>query len=258
MIQIEQEICVEKIKTWIDEAADLIRMNLHAKREISQKKDRTDLVTDIDRKVQMLLIEKIKLNYPNDQILAEENGYDVLQDMSGRVWIIDPIDGTMNFVMEKENFCIMLAVFEDGQGFLGFIYDVMSDELYWGGKEIGVYCNQSPLHHVKNSPLNEGLVGMNAYMYANNIYQAQSIGQSSMGIRVSGCAGIEFIALLKGNRLAYLSNLNPWDYAAGIVLLAELGCRYSTITGKNLSFNQREYFLAATPKAYQQILEMTQ
>lgn len=254
----EQEILIEKIKPWIYEAADFIRMNLDEEREISQKKDRTDLVTDIDQKVQDLLIEKINLSFPNDQILAEENGYDVLQNMMGRVWIIDPIDGTMNFIMEKENFCIMLAVFENGQGNLGLIYDVMSDELYWGGKGIGVFCNQSPLKHVENNALNDGLIGMNAYMYANNIYQAQSIGQTSMGIRVSGCAGIEFIALLKGNHLAYLSNLNPWDYAAGIVLLEELGGQYSTITGKNLSFNQREYFLAATPKAYRQILAMVQ
>ena len=71
--------------------------------------------------------------------MAEEEGYNQLADLDGRVFIIDPIDGTLNFVIEGENFCIMLAVYESGVGKLGFIYDVMRNELFWGGKGIGVY-----------------------------------------------------------------------------------------------------------------------
>ncbi len=71
--------------------------------------------------------------------MAEEEGCNQLSDLDGRVFIIDPIDGTLNFVIEGENFCIMLAVYESGVGKLGFIYDVMRNELFWGGKGIGVY-----------------------------------------------------------------------------------------------------------------------
>ena len=94
-----------------------------------------DLVTELDKATQDFLIEKIQAFDPEAKILGEENGLDRLSDFSGRVFIIDPIDGTMNFVLEKENFCIMIAVYEEGQGRFGFVYNVMKNEflLGWSG-----------------------------------------------------------------------------------------------------------------------------
>lgn len=245
---------VSQIKEWLNEAAGYIQVSLTNKLTVSQKSNRTDLVTNIDEETQAFFINKINQHYPNDRILAEEKGFDTIDSLKGRVWIIDPIDGTMNFVMEQENFCIMIAVYEEGIGQLGFIYDVMKDELYWGGKNQGVFLNEQRLIPPKDVALSEGLLGMNAYMYGKNIYAAGEIGHASMGIRVSGCAGIELIAMLKGSHIGYISNLSPWDYAAGLVLLDEFGYQYSNIEGKPLLFAKREYFLAATPTAYTQIL----
>ncbi|GGC84048.1 inositol monophosphatase family protein [Enterococcus wangshanyuanii] len=247
------EKMIIEIKDWIREAADFIQTSLTTDFAVSQKSGRTDLVTSIDEETQTLLIKKIKEHYPADKILAEEKGYSTIDSLAGRVWIIDPIDGTMNFVMEQENFCIMIAVFEDGIGKLGFIYDVMKDELCWGGKGIGVFLGEQRLIQPKNLGLSAGLLGMNAYMFGEDIHCARKIGHASMGVRVSGCAGIEMIAMLKGNHIGYVSNLSPWDYAAGIVLLEEFHFSYSTIEGKALSFSGREYFLAATPEAYSEI-----
>ncbi len=246
---------VSQIKEWLNEAAGYIQVSLTNKLTVSQKSNRTDLVTNIDEETQAFFIKKINQHYPNDRILAEEKGFDTIDSLKGRVWIIDPIDGTMNFVMEQENFCIMIAVYEEGIGQLGFIYDVMKDELYWGGKNQGVFLNEQRLTPPKDVGLSEGLLGMNAYMYGKNIYAAGEIGHASMGIRVSGCAGVELIAMLKGSHIGYISNLSPWDYAAGLVLLNEFGYQYSNIEGKPLAFANREYFLAATPTAYTQILE---
>lgn len=246
---------VSQIKEWLNEAAGYIQVSLTNKLTVSQKSNRTDLVTNIDEEIQAFFIKKINQHYPNDRILAEEKGFDTIDSLKGRVWIIDPIDGTMNFVMEQENFCIMIAVYEEEIGQLGFIYDVMKDELYWGGKNQGVFLNEQRLTPPKDVGLSEGLLGMNAYMYGKNIYAAGEIGHASMGIRVSGCAGVELIAMLKGSHIGYISNLSPWDYAAGLVLLNEFGYQYSNIEGKPLAFANREYFLAATPTAYTQILE---
>ncbi|MGX7192834.1 inositol monophosphatase family protein [Enterococcus moraviensis] len=244
---------IVEIQEWLKEAAAFIRVSLANKVTVSQKSNRTDLVTNIDEETQTFLIKKINKYYPNDSILAEEKGFDTIESLDGRVWIIDPIDGTMNFVMEQENFCIMIAVYENGVGKLGFIYDVMKDELYWGGKDLGVFVNDQKLQQPKDRALSDGLIGMNAYMYGKNIYAAGEIGHASMGIRVSGCAGIELIAMLKGNHIGYISNLSPWDYAAGLVLIEEFGFKYSDIEGKPLTFSKREYFLAASPTAYTQI-----
>lgn len=247
------EKMITEIKGWMQEAAVFIKTSLSTEMAVSQKSGRTDLVTNIDEETQALLIKKIKEQYPADKILAEEKGYSTIDSLAGRVWIIDPIDGTMNFVMEQENFCIMIAVFEDGIGKLGFIYDVMKDELCWGGKGIGVFLGEQKLIQPQNLGLSAGLLGMNAYMFGENIHCAREIGHASMGVRVSGCAGIELIAMLKGNHIGYVSNLSPWDYAAGLVLLEEFNFLYSTIEGEDLSFSGREYFLAATPKAYNEI-----
>lgn len=246
---------IEHVKGWLSEAADIIRKNVYQELTISQKNGRTDLVTNVDEEIQTFLIHQIKKVYPNDKILAEEKGYNSLDCLDGNVWIIDPIDGTMNFVLERENFCVMIALFKDGVGQLGFIFDVMKDELYWGGKGLGVYFNNQKLIRPKNLSLSEGLIGMNAYMYGENIHSAGDIGRASMGIRVNGCAGLELIAMLKGNHLGYISNLSPWDYAAGLVLLEEFGFNYSNIEGQPLAFSGREYFLAATAKAYGEIQE---
>lgn len=249
------EKMIIEIKEWLKEAADYIRVNLTNELDVSQKSGRTDLVTNMDEETQLFLIKKINQHYPNDRILAEEKGFNSLDSLNGRVWIIDPIDGTMNFVMEHENFCIMIAVYQDGVGQLGFIYDVMKDELYWGEKNHGVFQNDRRLTQPKDAALSEGLIGMNAYMYRKNIYSAGEIGHASMGIRVSGCAGVELIAILKGNHIGYISNLSPWDYAAGLVLINEFGFRYSNIEGNPLAFDKREYFIAATPKAYTEMQE---
>lgn len=251
------EKMINEIKSWIYEAGEKIKSSFNDPNlKIETKSGRTDLVTSLDKATQDFLTERI-LNFdPSAKILGEENGKDHVADMSGRVFIIDPIDGTMNFVLEQENFCIMLAVYEDGVGQLGFVYDVMKDEFLWGGKGIGVYCNGVRLDSPKDLALNEGLVGMNHVMYQKNEFNVQQIGDLAMGVRMIGCAGYELIGLAMGRRNAYISRLAPWDYAPGGVLIEELGMKMSTITGASLKLDGRELFLAATPKTYEEILKI--
>lgn len=248
------ETIVKEITGWIAEAGEKIRRALDSEIEISEKTSRKDLVTNIDKEIQQFIIEKIKVFDPDAKILAEEDGYNQEDISDGRVFIIDPIDGTLNFVLEKANFCIMLAVFEEGIGKLGFIYDVMENQLYWGGSELGVFCNEKKLLQPANLSLEESLVGMNAFMYGNNQHHAYDIGEKSMGIRCSGCAGLEMIAMLKGQHNAYISRLCPWDYAPGCVLLDAFGFRYSSHEGRALRFDGREYFFAGTPKTYEEMM----
>ncbi|MCB5955294.1 inositol monophosphatase family protein [Enterococcus sp. CWB-B31] len=247
---------VEQVKNWLMEAGEFIKESLTKTLEVKEKSNRKDLVTNIDEETQQFLIKKIQEVYPKDKILGEEQGCSTIDSLDGRVWIIDPIDGTMNFVIEQENFCIMLGIFEDGIGQLGFIYDVMRSELYWGGKELGVYRNKEKLSAPAPVDLRDGLLGFNAYMYGENVHGAKAVANASMGIRVSGCAGLEMIALLKGSHVGYISNLAPWDYAPGMVLLESFGYQSTTLTGEALSFDGREYFAAAMPENHQKIVAM--
>lgn len=248
----KQEL-IHQIKIWLKEAAEKIRAVQIKTLKVDQKTNRKDLVTNMDREVQAFLIEKILAYNPEAKILAEEEGYSELESFEGQVFVIDPIDGTMNFVLEQENFCIMLGVYQDGVGQLGFIYDVMKEALYWGGKDLGVYMNDHPLTKPEDLRLKDGLIGLNGYLFSHNRWNVRTIGEQSMGVRIYGCAGLEMIALLKGKHIGYIANLSPWDYGAGNVLLAEFGMKYSGISGEKLKFRGREYYIAATPQAYDEI-----
>ncbi len=251
------QILIAEVKSWMYEAAKFIKVALAANNlVVCTKSDRTDLVTNIDKETQNLLIEKIKKFDPTAKVLGEENDQNHLTDLTGRVFIIDPIDGTMNFVLEQENFCIMIAVYENGQPSLGFVYDVMRDMFLWGGPSVGVYNNDCRVNPPLNKAVEEGLLGVNAGMYGTNYVHAREIGNLAMGVRMTGCAGVELIALILGKRIGYLSHLAPWDYAAGGVLLETLGLKMSNVRGEKLNLRDREFFVAGTPKAYDEMLEM--
>lgn len=244
---------ITHIKSWIYTAAEQIKESFNEDLQVETKSSRKDLVTSLDKQTQEYLTRQI-LNYdPNAKIMGEENGRDHLTDLSGRVFIIDPIDGTMNFVLEHENFCIMMAVYEDGVPQLGFVYDVMKDEFLWGGKKVGVFRNEQQIKAPKDLGMREGLVGMNTSMYKKNAYNCQKIGDQAMGVRMTGCAGKELIGIILGHRNGYISNLAPWDYAPGCVLLDALGMKFSALDGEPLKLDGRELFIAGTPTAYDEM-----
>ncbi|WP_071131041.1 inositol monophosphatase family protein [Enterococcus timonensis] len=245
----------KEIIPWLHEARQMILENLNRPMNVETKSAANDLVTSVDKNVQQFLISRLLEKFPEDKILGEEEGMNQLADFSGRVWVIDPIDGTLNFVLQKENFCIMLALYIDGKSQLGFIFDVMKNELYWGGATIGVFCNENPLPKPKDQTLDSGLMGTNAFLYGKNKYHAKDIGNATMGVRMIGCAGLEMIAILKGTELGYLSNLQPWDYAPGCALLDAFAIPYGSMDGEKLDLSRRQPFLAAQPTAYQEIQE---
>lgn len=253
------QILINEIKYWMTEAGEILKKALQEEQlVVDTKSSRTDLVTNLDKEIQDFLVSKIVIFDPTAKILAEENNQDLLEDFKGRVYIIDPIDGTMNFVLEGENFCVMLAVYEEGKGVLGFVYNVMKHEFLWGGPSIGVFINEERVKQPLDLSLEEGLLGVNTKMYRDNLMGIQSATKRSMGVRMSGCAGIELVHMAMGRRVGYISHLAPWDYAAGGVLIQSFGMKMSTLDGKRLNLHDREHFLAATPTAYQQILTIVQ
>lgn len=245
----------ETVKRWLLGAGELIKKRMKDSLVVSTKSNRSDLVTNVDKEVQQFLVERIEHFYSNDNILAEEDGRNHILNMDGRVWVIDPIDGTLNFVFQRENFAIMVGIYEKGIGQLGFLYDVVKEELYWGGVGIGVFCNDHKLSSPKNLGAKDGLWGMNGAIYAENIDNVQKIGKESMGVRIIGSAGIEFISLLRGNTVGYISNLYPWDYAAGMILANEFGFKGSFLDGSKMDFQGRAKFIVATEAAYIEAME---
>lgn len=236
-------------------AAIKIKEQLRTKKlVVSTKSSRTDFVTNLDTQIQAFIIDEFMKLQRGYKVLAEEGSLNELNELTGKVLIIDPIDGTNNMILEKENFCIMVALYEEGKGKYGFIYDVMADELLWGGPQTGVYYNEHKINAAVNLPLSEGLVGFNSAIYRRNAYRAHQIGDEALGVRMTGCAGKELMNLALGKRVAYISNLQPWDYAAGKVILETLGMKVTNIYGNELKFKDRELFIAASSLAHERIL----
>ena len=103
--------------------------------KVDTKTSRNDLVTNVDKEIEQFFIAKIREQFPTHKIMGEEGFGDELTSMDGYVWLIDPIDGTLNFVKRQEDFGIMIALYKDGVGLLGYIYDVMRDRFVYGIKD---------------------------------------------------------------------------------------------------------------------------
>lgn len=230
-------------KDLVLKAGDYIRQHLEDDVEIEEKTSPTDLVTVMDRLVQDRLVTAILKAYPKDTILAEENGL-TTDYKKGNTWIIDPIDGTANFVAQKQDFAVMLAYFEEGVGRFGLIYDVIRDRLYHGGGDFPSQVNDRLLPHFDESQsLQHALIASNAGMYRQNYMGIADLVEHSLSLRVYGSAGISFSNILAGRLWGYFSTLYPWDYAAASILGKSLGYVVLTMTGKEPDFTSRQQIM---------------
>lgn len=138
----------EFAKELVKKAGQYILDHMQEDLRVETKSSPTDLVTRLDKEVQELLVGEILSRYPEDKICAEE-GCLRASVQEGKVWVIDPIDGTNNFVAQQEDFAVMMAYFENGQGQFGLIYDVVKGDCYHGGGEFPVCLNDRPLAPLK-------------------------------------------------------------------------------------------------------------
>lgn len=249
------------IKQWLNDAKEEILESLNGELEIETKSSRSDFVTNMDRQIEEELVNKIRHHFPNDKIVSEEGFGDDLDSINmeeDTVWFLDPIDGTMNFVLQSENFVVMLAVFEKGIGMQSYIYDVTKESLYWAIKGQGVYCNDQLLPKVKNRSLEDGLFASNSKFLSDEIVSINvEILKRSMGIRAIGSAGLEAVELIKGNTVVYVTyGLNPWDIAPGIMMVQENGGEVSRFDGKPINILEKSPLIMGTPSANKDIHEI--
>lgn len=225
------------------------------KMSVATKKNRNDLVTNFDKKTEQYINGKIKDAYPEATIVSEEGYGDLVKDMSGLVFFVDPIDGTMNFVKRGDNFASMIGAYIDGEPLNGAIIDVMSNEIYHGGKEIGLFINDRKIDNPKNLPLVEGLVDVSAPMALANKFAVQDVIKKSSGFRVYGSAGIIFGHLLTGKEVMYMSYLAPWDLAAGRVMCEAAGMSVVSIDGAPINMLESQVVIVGTQKVVSEVLK---
>ncbi|GEO57374.1 inositol monophosphatase family protein [Companilactobacillus bobalius] len=224
------------------------------KKSVDTKKNRNDLVTNFDKKTERYINSEIKRVFPEATIVSEEGYGDLVTDMSGLVFFVDPIDGTMNFVKRGDDFASMIGVYIDGKPLIGAIIDVMGNNIYHGGKEIGLFINDERIDVPRNLPLVEGLVDVSAPMALANKFNVQEVIKKSSGFRVYGSAGIIFGHLLTGKEVMYMSYLAPWDLAAGRVLCEAAGMSVVSIDDAPINMLKSQVVIVGTQKVVSEAL----
>jgi myo-inositol-1(or 4)-monophosphatase len=247
-------------KDWILEAGKRIRDSFSTKLMIKTKSSPDDLVTNMDHDIEKFFIEKITSTFTNHRILGEEGFGDEVTTLSGVVWIIDPIDGTMNFVHQQKNFAISVGIYEDGVGKIGLIYDVVSNELYHAKKGQGAFFNDVRLPNLNPVRLEEAIIGINATWVTEN----KRINPSKLsplvkrvrGTRSYGSAAIEMAYVASGRIDAYMTmRLSPWDFAAGLILIEEVGGIVSTIEGRPLNLLKQNSVFASNTSFHDEVIQ---
>ncbi|NNV05212.1 inositol monophosphatase family protein [Geobacillus sp. C56-T2] len=245
---------------WIREAGERIRASFAEKLTIETKANANDLVTNVDRDIEQFFAAQIRRRFPDHHLLGEEGFGDPLEALDGIVWIIDPIDGTMNFVHQQRHFAVSIGVFADGIGQLGYVYDVVVDELYWARKGQGVWLNGEPLSRLRPVPIAESVIAVNAtWLMENRRLDHRPLvrlAKEARGTRSYGSAALELAYVAAGRLDAYLSpRLSPWDFAGGMVLIEEAGGVVTNLNGEPLDLLGPNSVLAAKPGVHEEILQ---
>ena len=177
------------------------------------KKGPNDFVTNSDIKTEQIIIDELKKAKPNYSILSEEKGIENNKD-ENNTWIIDPIDGTINYLHGIPHFAISIALKSYDQIIAGLIYDPIKDEMFYAEKNNGAYFNNQRIKVSKKNKIEDCLfVAGSKINYDNELL-----------IRNSGCAALDMAYVASGRYDGYFQkNINLWDIAAGIIIVEEVG-----------------------------------
>ena len=177
------------------------------------KKSPNDFVTNSDLKVEKIIIEELKKARPTFSVLSEEKGKENNKDKKN-TWIIDPIDGTVNFLHGVPHFAISIALKSNDEIISGLIFDPIKDEMFFAEKNNGSFCNN---HRIRVSSKNN----INDCLFATNDTSKSDLDFPN---RKTGCAALDMAYVASGRFDGYFqNNLNLWDIAAGIIIIKEAG-----------------------------------
>jgi myo-inositol-1(or 4)-monophosphatase len=224
------------------EAGSLLMEYFRQHVKIEYKGD-VDLVTVADRKSDALILERIRHQFPTHDVMGEEGAR--IETGSEYKWYVDPLDGTTNFAHSFPVFCVSLAVEHRGQRVAGVIYDPTRDEMFTAELGSGARLNGQPMHVSTIGNLGESLVGTGFPSHKRhknpNIYFYHQITLRTHGVRRAGSAALDLCNVASGRFDGYWEfNLNPWDTAAGVLMVEEAGGKVTDFSGGPFQIASRE------------------
>jgi myo-inositol-1(or 4)-monophosphatase len=221
-------------------------------------KGRNDFVSEVDHAAEAEIIKLIRKNYPSHAFLAEESGR---TGDSDTIWIIDPLDGTTNFLHGFPIFAVSIACQIRGRLEHGVVYDPISQEIFSATRGGGAHLDNRRIRVSKQRGLEGALIGTGFPYRANSKYidsylaMLKAVMENTAGVRRPGSAALDMAYVAAGRTDAFWEiGLSPWDTAAGTLLIQEAGGRIGTLTGGE--YTQGGNVLAGSPKVYAAMLEL--
>jgi len=226
------------------------------------EKGHNDFVTEIDKAAEEAIIDVLTTAYPDHAILAEESGPSAnLHDENANVWIIDPLDGTTNFIHGFPQYCISIALQQRGQITQAVVYDPTRNDLFTATKGAGAYLNEKRIRVGRRDKMLEALIGtgfpfrdtdhLDEYMKMFRI-----MTEKCAGLRRPGAAALDLAYVAAGRLDGFFEKgLHPWDAAAGALLITEAGGIVGDFSGES-DYLYKGEILAGSPKIFAQMVAL--
>ena len=233
---------------------------VNTEKQISEKWGDANFVTVFDMQIQRFLIGGLRALIPEAVFIAEEKENDGDALMADHCFIIDPIDGTTNFICDFHHSCISLAYLQRGEVVFGAVYNPYLREMFSAVRGEGAFCNGTPIH-VSRRPFCRGLVMFGSSPYYKKeladqtLSLCRSLFLSCSDIRRSGSCALDLAYLAAGRVDVFFEcRVSPWDIAAGMLLVSEAGGRLSDLEGNPLSYAAPTSILATNAVSYDDAL----
>ena len=221
-----------------------------------EHKGRQDFVSEADKKTEDLIVARLDAAFPDDSVLGEEGG---LRQKGPALWVIDPIDGTSNFLRGIPHWCVSVGLIVDGRAVAGFLYNPVTDELFSAHAGGGAFLNGAPIRVSGATDITQSSLGMG---YAHRLPLAPYIAEMNVSL-AGGCdvrtlgSGALDLGFVAAGRLdaTFYRHINLWDVAGGLAIVAEAGGTCSDfLAGEGM--REGNAVLVATPALYEPLHRM--
>lgn len=242
------------------EAGGLLLDRFETEKQI-EFKGRNNIVTDVDRAAEELIIGRIQDEYPDCGILAEESGW---SGPSGEfTWVIDPLDGTRNYAAGLPTYAVTLALTKGDNVLVGATYDPSRQEMFSAERGLGATCNELGVKASTVRRAKDSLIGLDLGYHDEKggyaIDLLESVWPGVQGFRIMGSAALGLAYVAAGRLDAYIHHLlSPWDLVAGVVMAGEGGALVTNRAGNPIRFSQDKSIIAANPALHEDFMAITE
>jgi|SRR5690625_1914571 len=241
----------QQMKDWLVELGEYIESS--SDYEVDEKANFRDLVSEVDVAVEKKLSEYIR-SLPGEQtILGEEGDNDNIDVKADQLWVIDPIDGTSNFIKQADDYGILAAYFEKGEPLLSYLYEVPTKTLVSAQKGKGVYINGEKISAPENLKVNEAMLSINPRRM-NGSDLLTYMADEAFDLRFLGSSVSDSLRVIEGKYGAFLSpESEPWDRTPHILFAKELGLHMSQFNGDETTLIGEESFIFSTKAVFEEL-----